>query len=358
MQIDQVMCSIGCWQHPTVVILFRYSKSSVSLSDFQHFISAELSKRSIKIDCSFKLYYLKKEDDWSHKIKIDSDQLVQEYFELVRCDKTMLSKIMVSLGFHSPVKPPEDENMSSLSDGEYSGGDSGRGSVQAYFRRCVLKRDGSSCLFCNNSSVSLLKAAHLFDVFRAKDIPEGDTDFLRKYGLINIFDTCNGITLCAECHSAFDALLVCIRIQNYKSKKYSIEVANALLSQQHEEDKWNLINGKEINMPTIETFVNNWPVDALFNFRADKYDEYTVKRQNKAIELPFVCWKCWRRTKTVAGLFKHQQSKSCVERMQKATTSVSFKEMHTPTKDPTILQNNIKLKKKGGGIEKKLFHNK
>mmetsp|Transcript_19162 Transcript_19162/g.26393 ORF Transcript_19162/g.26393 Transcript_19162/m.26393 type:complete len:105 (+) Transcript_19162:231-545(+) len=94
---------------------------------------------------------------------------------------------------------------------------SSKGSVQTNFHQRVLTRDGSICVFCNNKRKAELKAAHLFDIFRAKDIPKNDPDFLQQYEITELYDTSNGITLCSECHDVFDALLCCVQLRRDKN---------------------------------------------------------------------------------------------------------------------------------------------
>ena len=143
MKLDESSCPIHCWQRSDVAILFRYSKSTVSLNYIQSFIECELVSR--KISCkSFKMYFLSSENSWSNKIKIDSDQSIRRYLEQLRNDMTRTSKIMVSIGVESPRKSPEEvDKVSTITNGEYS---SSR-SIQNYFHDCVLKRDSSMCVF-------------------------------------------------------------------------------------------------------------------------------------------------------------------------------------------------------------------
>lgn len=90
---------------------------------------------------------------------------------------------------------------------------SGRSSsVHGNFRERVLSRD-TCCVFCGNTRTSELDAAHIFDVFRTDSVIEKNSTFLFQYGIMNLYDTENGIILCRECHDVFDALLWCVVVE-------------------------------------------------------------------------------------------------------------------------------------------------
>jgi hypothetical protein len=88
-----------------------------------------------------------------------------------------------------------------------------------------------SPVFCGITTLSQLKAAHIFDIFRrAAVIPEKDSKFLQKYEIPDLYDTSNGITLYAECYDCFDALLCCVSCVEKEGEggfRYTIRVVNA-----------------------------------------------------------------------------------------------------------------------------------
>jgi len=79
---------------------------------------------------------------------------------------------------------------------------SGRSSQQhKFFRAALLKRDGAACVLCGLADdvggKSCLEAAHVIALSTPARI-------LDEIPLINVFDTQNGIVLCADCHHWYD----------------------------------------------------------------------------------------------------------------------------------------------------------
>jgi hypothetical protein len=273
------------------------------------------------------------------------DEALRSKLMLVSNDRSLKSYIMVSIEQESPTKPPCDDNASTKQSTVVSGlTNHSRGSVQANFHQRVLTRDGCSCVFCKSSVKAHLKAAHIFDVFRAEDIPNEDTDFLQQYEILDLYDTSNGITLCSECHDVFDALLCCIKVtvQNGVVISHKIVVANAVKSSPEFTEKWSRLDGADVTVPTKSILLKHWPPAELFLFREAKYNEYTLKRHQLAQDLPTVC-KCGKRTKSAAGLANHMRSKSCLERM--TTKSNQFSKLFTPAKTSTVKKPFSKRKK-------------
>lgn len=225
----------------------------------------------------------------------------------------ILQYIIVSIEKNSPTKAPCDDNVSSVTVSEITH-NSSRGSVQGNFHQRVLTRDCSACVFCNNNRTADLKAAHLFDIFRAEDnIPENDPDFLHQYeDITDLYDTCNGITLCSECHDVFDALLCCVEVRRSEDgaiTDHIITVANALLHSPEFKEKWTALNGAMVRVPSRP---RSWPPSLLFKFREDKYKERTIERHKLADNANNVCSKCGRRCKSLKGLAMHCRSKACL----------------------------------------------
>ena len=190
-----------------------------------------------------------------------------------------------------------------------------------------------------------MKAAHIFDDFRAADIPGEDPDFLQRYDITDLYDTSNGITLCSECYDVFDALLCCVKVVMNSEcvvVGHKIVVANALKSSSEFAEKWTQLDEADVRVPTKPALLKNWPPAKLFLFREAKYDEYTAKRHQLAQDLPTVC-KCGKRTKSVAGLANHVRSKSCLERM--TTKSNKFSTLFTPAKTSTGKKQRSKRRK-------------
>ena len=164
---------------------------------------------------------------------IDDTNTFREKLVLVSQDKSSQRYIMVSIENNTPTKAPCNDNASiGGAMSELTNLSGSRGSVQGNFHQRVLTRDGSACIFCHKNRKANLKAAHLFDIFRAKDIPVDDPDFLQQYEITDLYDTSNGITLCSECHDVFDALLCCVEVRSNEDGSITdhfIIVANAIL---------------------------------------------------------------------------------------------------------------------------------
>lgn len=259
-------------------------------------------------------------------------------------DTTLQSYIMVSIEQESPTKPPCDDNSSSKVSVVSDLTNHSRGSVQSNFHQRVLTRDCSCCVFCGDQVKAHLFAAHIFDVFRAADIPIEDAAFLQQFEILDLYDTSNGITLCSECHDVFDALLCCVQVEcdsNGAAINHKIVVANALKSSGEFAEKWSRLDGASVRVPTTPLMLKHWPPAELFKFRKDKYDEYTVKRRQLAEDLPNVC-KYGKRTKTTAGLANHMRSKQCLERM---TSQSNKSKLFTPAKTASVKKQRRKHKK-------------
>eukprot|EP01036_Dinobryon_divergens_P036466 gene36466-47485_t len=285
-------CSIHCWQFMKVSELFEFEIETVTLNNFFQWVKSKFSQVVHFVPgTTFKVYYLVNIESWHAKENISDTTTLREKLLLVSND--ILQYIIVSIEKHSPTKAPCDDNVSSVVaiSEVTNNSNSSRGSVQGNFHQRVLTRDNSTCVFCSNKRTAELKAAHLFDIFRAKDIPENDPAFLHQYGITDLYDTSNGITLCSECHDVFDALLCCV----WSSPAFQC--------------KWTALNGAQVAVPSKRLMLKNWPPPMLFKFREDKFKERVIERYKLAEDLPNVCSKCGRRCKSVGGLAAHSRSK-------------------------------------------------
>lgn len=200
-----------CWQHMKFSEVFEYNEDTVTVVSFLQWVKAKFSGViSFTHGCSVKVYYLSSLESWDQKIRIDDDEALRSRLMMVSNDRSLVSYIMVSIEQESPSKAPCDDNASTKQSTTVSGlTNQSRGSVQGNFHQRVLTRDGSSCVFCGNAVKAHLKAAHIFDVFRAADIPEQDAEFLQQYEILDLYDTSNGITLCSECHDVRLTVVLC-----------------------------------------------------------------------------------------------------------------------------------------------------
>jgi hypothetical protein len=328
---EPASCSIHCWQFMKVSELFEYDIETVTLNHFFQWVKSKFSQVVHFVPGNtFKVYYLVNIESWHAKENISDTTTLREKLLLVSND--ILQYIIVSIEKHSPTKAPCDDNVSSVAISEVTNNsNSSRGSVQGNFHQRVLTRDNSTCVFCSNKRTAELKAAHLFDIFRAKDIPENDPDFLHQYGITDLYDTSNGITLCSECHDVFDALLCCVEVRMSEDGSITdhiIIVANALLSSPAFQCKWTALNGAQVAVPSKRLMLKNWPPPMLLKFREDKFKERVIERHKLAEDLPNICTKCGRRCKSVGGLAAHSRSKVCLDMVINKSNKLS--RLYTP----------------------------
>lgn len=166
----------------------------------------------------------------------------------------------------------------------------------------------------------------MFDIFRATDIPAHDRSFLRQYKLVGLYDTTNGLTLCSECHTIFDALLCCVKVETQNGViSHKLIVADALKADPEHTEKWVKLDGADVRVPSL--FLHLLPPKELFQFRLNKYQESAAKRREVAQGKPNVCH-CGKRTRTPLGLAQHIRSKVCLERV--IFKSNKYSTLHTP----------------------------
>ena len=350
------ICSIHCWQNTKVSEVFKFDQDTVTFGSFLQWMRGKFSGViPFSHGCSVKVYYLSDLKSWEKRTRINNDEALRSNLMLVSSDMYLKSYIMVSITQESPTKPPCNDNASTKQSSVVSGlTNHSRGSVQGNFHQRVLTRDGCSCVFCGNCVKAHLKAAHIFDVFRAADIPDDDVDFLQHHKILNLYDTSNGITLCSECHDVFDALLCCVKVVVEDDvMSHKIVVANALKSSPEFTEKWSQLDGADVRVPTEPLRLKHWPPIELFLFREAKYDENTVKRHQLAQDLPTIC-KCGKRTKSAAGLANHMRSKACLESM--TTKSNKFSKLFTPVKTSTVKKPQAKRKKPQSAGKKTVFN--
>ncbi len=287
-------CRIHYWQHMKISKVYEFEQHmlGVTFDGFLRWFRAEF--REVISSLSgfvMKVYYLSHLERWDEKITIESDETLRSYLLLVSNDATLESYVMVSIENDSPTKAPCDDDASTQSSVSALSNSSG-GSIQTWFRDLVLTRDGYMCVFCGNSAE--LEAVHIFDL---ETIPAEDPQFLERFGIITLYDTRNGLTLCGECHHAFDSLLCCVKviIEEGVVTHHHITISNALKSSS---DKWSQLDGTEVRVPTEPRLLAVWPPVKLFKFQETTYDEFTQKRQQKAHELPVVCPYCQFRVRT------------------------------------------------------------
>ena len=179
-------------------------------------------------------------------------------------------------------------------------------SGQDDFKNRTRFRDECLCVFCGFSGQPLY-ATHILEYALFK---EGQTKF-REYDMTGINDTCNGLTLCWNCHQAFDNNLVCV-----SPNSQTLIVAEAL--QHCEPAKWERLHGAEVKRGVSRA---QWPNNKLFSYRINVMAEKATERQEDRDEYPYRCEHCHSGCKTLKGLMnRHAGSQKCVKQTGKMSS--------------------------------------
>jgi len=154
------------------------------------------------------LYFIsdRKNIDSRKKIKDDSDL---EHFMQVGGNPVVLAWEQGSDG--SPKELPGEIALPFSGSAVSSLSTSTRGHIQKAFQTAVLERDKQQCVVSGKrykQGSGNVEAAHIIPVAERKD---SSLDAAQKAsGLWNRYDTCNGISLEARLHTAFDSYLWCM----------------------------------------------------------------------------------------------------------------------------------------------------
>lgn len=140
---------------------------------------------------------------------------------------------------------------------------------QSDMRACVLMRDGCRCIFCCCDTKQLLECAHIIDHALHRD-----RALLASVSLYGTFDAINGMTLCIECHAAFDKGLVCV-----DARTYTLLLADRQTPEEMElyGGAWRRMSGKPVRR-CESRFSGYWPTKALFAYQHERFNNLAVKR--------------------------------------------------------------------------------
>lgn len=196
-------------------------------------------------------------------------------------------------------------------DSAMSGGTNASRTGQEDFRRRTRYRDENQCVFCHFNGEPLY-AGHILPYSPYKT----DEEAFARCDISGINDTCNGLTLCWNCHQAFDNDLVCISSTDGK-----VVVAQAL--QEIEPAKWKQLHGQ-----TVTSMSPQWPQSSLLQYRVDKMNAKAEERKLDRVDYPYRCRQCHAGCKTLSGLLnRHAGSEKCASKqgkMSSYTTPAKF----------------------------------
>ena len=299
----RVLCS---WHDPKLRAAFTFTLADVTFEQFEQFVRCEFGEAGHS-------YAVRSFAEWAHRTHITADNLGAILRSMI--------KIMVYKETGSPEKAPEEDDVSALtaaSGRSSKSGDSGRGSLQTEFSLTVRYIDKEVCLICGVAGADrsqCLQAAHVIDV---------STSNVREVcvanGLAGPYDPRNGLTMCVDCHRAFDNHFCCV------SPDLRVMVADALVETPKFKDKWSPLVGKK-----IERVEAHRPPAATLQYRVAVYTAAVLRRQAFASSHPFACELCGQRVKSARGLSMHHQSST------KCGPSVGghrYAGVHTPAATP------------------------
>ena len=154
------------------------------------------------------LYYIPNQNDLTSRKKIQGDTDLEEFIQIANTP-AVLAWERGSNGspkeFPGVIATPfSGSNVSSIST-------STRGTIQKDFQTAVLARDKKKCVVSEKiykPGSGNVQAAHIIPVAKKNDSSLDDAR--NASGLWSLYDTCNGISLEARLHTAFDSYLWCM----------------------------------------------------------------------------------------------------------------------------------------------------
>lgn len=334
---------VTLWRDPIVSRIIAGS-SAASLVAFGWAVRAAFSE-VIRKDISF--FFIEAGGLWDQKLRIDSDEKLACIVNIMQAASPMKAELPSLFLYDDSVSPesspwqsPEGvspaaaaplqsrplppSNSESRSTGRSSGSVSEYSarstSAQHSFRVRVLRRDGARCVFCGESDVGIA-AAHL-----VADNKHADAALLERLGLVETFDTTNGLALCNECHDAFDAHLV------YVDAAGRLVVARALLTAAGFRDKWGPLQGTHVRQPP-PMYAHSWPTPALFGHGKMLFDTDGAERRIDVVQRASLCPICHlHRFATARGLSRHLNGPKCREMSAApARAKARLRLLRTPT---------------------------
>ena len=153
----------------------------------------------------------------------------------------------------------------SLSDGESISSSSGRGYIQELFRKALLIRDDRKCvlsgtLFCPKTGN--VEAAHILGVETSLAQSRQDA------GVLNPYDTMNGMLLESSLHTDFDSFLWCMD-----------EFLNVHVSDAGKKKGLGHLEGKKVNLRVDD---HNYPTRCMLIARYQLFLEHQRARVSRA----------------------------------------------------------------------------
>ena len=165
---------------------------------------------------------------------------------------------------------------------------------QGCFHAAVLKRDGAACVLCGLADdvggKSRLEASHVVAVSTPARI-------LDEIPLINIFDSQNGIALCADCHHWYDRHMW--HVADGKAR-----VADALRHRPGCE-RWAALDGRALRQPK-PPLDEHWPLPRYWAVQERLCRAAAAARAELVADCPFFCDMCGARAASQRGLGRHK----------------------------------------------------
>jgi len=234
-------------------------------STFDILFNNVLSKFALSDDQEISLYYITNKRDIGTRRYVSNDADLENFFALA--GKPILFVWLRGDPSMSPNSIPSQLELQhlSLSDGESISSSSGRGYPQELFRNAVRVRDDRKCVLSGTllrPKTGNVEAAHIFGVERSLAQSRQDA------GVVNAYDTQNGMLLESSLHTDFNSFLWCMD-----------EFLNVHVSDAGKEKGLGHLVGNKLNIRVDD---QNYPTRRILRARYQLFLEHLRARASRA----------------------------------------------------------------------------
>jgi hypothetical protein len=284
------------WLDGTIKVVDIY-EDTATFEDFMISIENDFS-----LNESFRVYALTPPlFNWKTRCIVDITSFADVLSNMFRAPLNKRLRLYILPSDVSPESSPSHlkKNGNDETASTCSGGTNGSRSGQDDFKKRTRYRDHNQCVFCQFDGEPLY-AGHILPYSSYKT----DEAAWARFSISGINDTCNGLTLCWNCHQAFDNDLVCISPSDGQ-----LVVAQTL--QEIESAKWRMLHGRRVTSSSLQ-----WPPAALLQYRVDVMNEKVKERQLNREKYPYRCQECHAGCKSLVGfLNRHAGSEKCASKL-------------------------------------------
>jgi hypothetical protein len=232
--------------------------------------------------CEMSFFYLQVGGRWdTERKRILSDADICWAIQSIRAAyaATPMSRDQPSFYVHndgkSPDASPGHAKKSASASSPPARSSSSGASVRSRQRQsAMLRRDGNRCVFCGHDVLQHLQCAHIVDHKHC-----ADSSLLDAACLFDTFDAINGLTLCIECHKAFDAGLICV---DASTKLLILADRTHLAAKSELRGSWRELSGSPMRSCS-SVFSAYWPTPELFAYQQARVAEKFARKSPKAV---------------------------------------------------------------------------